>query len=148
MSTESAETGTRAHAHTHTHTQPSSSCLPKLIAGLGVSETKIVHEQLPRTLKSKQAVNKSTPKKDNYFFQREFGTPLKTSALLSSFKAAKSSCILWTLECLFRSNVIICRAHKGIQGDDCRLHISNILVVDTPLTPERGVVLTDLQSPI
>ena len=34
------------------------------------------------------------PKKDNSFFKREFGTPLKTSALLSSFKAAKSSCIL------------------------------------------------------
>jgi hypothetical protein len=25
-----------------------------------------------------------------------------------------------TLECLFRSNVIIRRAHKAIQGDDCR----------------------------
>ena len=27
---------------------------------------------------------------------------------------------LWTLECLFRSNVIIRRALKAIQGDDCR----------------------------
>jgi len=27
---------------------------------------------------------------------------------------------LWTLECLFRGNVIIHRAHKAIQGDDCR----------------------------
>ena len=31
---------------------------------------------------------------------------------------------LWTLECLFRSNVIIFRAHKTIQGDDCRTSTS------------------------
>jgi hypothetical protein len=29
--------------------------------------------------------------------------------------------MFWTLESLFRSNVIIRRAHKAIQGDDCRL---------------------------
>jgi len=62
-----------------------------LIAGLGVSETKIVHEQLPRKLKSKQAVNQSTPKKDNYFFQREFGTPLKN---FSTFEQLQGSQIL------------------------------------------------------
>jgi hypothetical protein len=28
--------------------------------------------------------------------------------------------LLWTLEYLFRGNVIIHRAHKAIQGDDCR----------------------------